>query len=227
MNPLRSFDRRRGNAQGVVSVSICGLVVEVRIKHRVKLADPQVCIEAAAPPRRAPSAATLAAGGTGHRQGATNAVQRASAPVVVAISAPRRRFWRFRAVSATALPYVKHSFWAGHDGHRCHDPPGLSSMLIETSRSLPPLGSAACRRAFCFTPRAPAGAYGAAAFRAPAPVAGRLWIGSVRWLFAWRKTADSLRPQDAATWRYDVPAASASLTAAACSSLRVRADGSS
>ena len=92
MNPLRSFDRRRGNAQGVVSVSICGLVVEVRIKHRVKLADPQVCIEAAAPPRRAPSAATLAAGGTGHRQGATNAVQRASAPVVVAISAPRRRF---------------------------------------------------------------------------------------------------------------------------------------
>ena len=47
----------------------------------------------------------------------------------------------FRAVSATALPYVKHSFWAGHDGHRCHDPPGLSSMLIETSRSLPPLGT--------------------------------------------------------------------------------------
>ena len=65
----------------------------------------------------------------------------ASAPVVVAISAPRRRFRRFRAVSATALPYVKHSFWAGHDGHRCHDPPGLSSMLIETSRSLPPLGT--------------------------------------------------------------------------------------
>ena len=45
---------------------------------------------------------------------------------------------------------------------------------------------------------------------------GRLWIGSVRWFFAWRKTADSLRPQDAATWRYDVPAASASSTAAAC-----------
>ena len=41
-----------------------------------KLADPQVCIEAAAPPRRAPSAATLAAGGTGHRQGATNAASR-------------------------------------------------------------------------------------------------------------------------------------------------------
>ena len=38
----------------------------------------------------------------------------------------------------------------------------------------------------------------------------------MRWLFAWRKTADSLRPQDAATWRYDVPAASASLTSAAC-----------
>ena len=38
----------------------------------------------------------------------------------------------------------------------------------------------------------------------------------MRWLFAWRKTADSLRPQDAATWRYDVPAASASSTAAAC-----------
>ena len=75
MNPLRSFDRRRGNAQGVVSVSICGLVVEVRINHRVKLADPQVCIEAAAPPRRAPSAATLAAGGTGHRQGAPTSIR--------------------------------------------------------------------------------------------------------------------------------------------------------
>ena len=96
--------------------------------------------------------------------------------------------------------------------------PRSTRSLFHAHRNLPVAaapGHAACRRAFCFTPRAPAGAYGAVVFRSArgVPLAERIRVSRGVPLAVTTHVTTHLRavrigtPVNAAILRHDTPSA--------------------